>query len=99
MDILQNPFHILNVTPRDNRQRIYEMADERCLVLDSNECTEARAALTNPRKRLSAEVAWLPGVGPKRAAEIIAILESSPKDLLTIDKLPAIARANILLLD
>jgi hypothetical protein len=96
MDLLHNPFFILGLSPRDNRQRIYEMADERCLVLDSNECTEARAALTNPRKRLSAEVAWLPGVGPKRAAEIIAILESSPKDLLAIDKLPPIARTNLL---
>ena len=28
MDLLQNPFHILNASPRDNRRRIMELADE-----------------------------------------------------------------------
>ena len=96
MDLLQNPFYILGVSPRDNRLRIIEMADERCLVFDSGGCTDARAVLTNPRKRLSAEIAWLLGVGPKRASEIFAILESSPIDLLKIEKLPSIARTNLL---
>jgi rubrerythrin len=73
-----------------------ELADERSLLLDSNECMEAHSDLTNPRKRLSAEVAWLPGIGPKRAGEVLSLLESSPKDLLAVDKLLAIARANLL---
>ena len=96
MDLLENPFRILAASPRDNRQRIMELADERSLLLDSNECMEARSNLTNPRKRLSAEVAWLPGVGPKLAGEVLSLLESSPRDLLAIDKLPSIARTNLL---
>jgi len=96
MDLAQNPFRVLNASPRDNRSRIMELADERSLLLDQSECMEARSDLTNPRKRLSAEVAWLPGIGPKRAGEMLSILESSPTDLLAIDKLSPIARANLL---
>ncbi len=96
MDLLQNPFHILNASPRDNRRRIMELADERSLLLDSSECMEARSKLTNPRKRLSAEVAWLPGIGPKRVGEVLSLLESSPADLLAVDNLVSIARANLL---
>ena len=96
MDLLQNPFHILTASPRDNRRRIMELADERSLLLDSSEIMEARSDLTNPRKRLSAEVAWLPGIGPKRAGEVLSLLESSPMDLLAVDKLSSIARANLL---
>lgn len=96
MDILQNPFHILNASPRDTRRRIMELADERSLLLDSSECMDARSELTNPRKRLSAEVAWLPGIGPKRVGEVLSLIESSPADLLAVDNLSSIARANLL---
>ena len=96
MDLLQNPFHILNASPRDNRRRIMELADERSLLLDSSECMEARSELTNPRKRLSAEVAWLPGIGPKRVGEMLSLLESSPADLLAVNKFSPIARTNLL---
>ncbi|NLI41925.1 MAG: hypothetical protein GX421_12260, partial [Caldisericales bacterium] len=96
MDLLKNPFHILTASPRDNRRRIMELADERSLLLDSSECMEARSDLTNPRKRLSAEVAWLPGIGPKRTREVLLLLESSPTDLLAVDKLSSMARANLL---
>lgn len=96
MDLLKNPFHILNSTPRDNRRRIMELADERSLLIDSSECMEARSELTTPRKRLSAEVAWLPGIGLKRVREVFSLLETSPADLLTIDNLPSIARVNLL---
>lgn len=96
MDLLQNPFYILAVSPRDNRRQIVEQAEERSLLFDSEQCTDARTELTTPRKRLSAEVAWLPGVGPKRAEELLALLESTPMDLIAADKLPSIARANVL---
>lgn len=96
MDLLQNPFHILIANPRDNRRRIMELADECSLLLDSNECMEARSKLTTPRKRLSAEVAWLPGIWLKRAGEILSLLESAQTKLLSINNLPSIARANLL---
>ena len=96
MDLLQNPFRILGASIRDNRRRIIELADERCLLHDPSDCLEARSTLTNPRKRFSAEVAWLPGVGPKRATELLSLVESSQPDLLTVDNLPPIARVNLL---
>jgi hypothetical protein len=96
MDLLQNPFHLLSASPGDNRRRIMQLAEERSLLLNSNECMEARSELTNPRKRLSAEVAWLPGMGPKRIEEVLSLLESSPADLIAIDNLSSIARANLL---
>ncbi|WJW74702.1 hypothetical protein QVG61_09330 [Thiohalobacter sp. IOR34] len=96
MDLLENPFHILSASPRDDRRRIMELADERSLLLDSSACMQARSDLTNPRKRLSAEVAWLPGIGPKRAEDVLSILESSTSDLIDVDKLTSIARANLL---
>jgi hypothetical protein len=96
VDLLQNPFHILNASPRDNSHRILELADDLSLLLDSDKCTEARSNLTHPRKRLSAEVAWLPGIGPKRAGELLALIESSPTSLLHVDSLSSIARANLL---
>jgi len=96
MDLLQNPFHILTASPRDNRRRIMELADERSLLLDSSECMAARSVLTNPRKRLSAEVAWLPGIGPKRVVAALSLLNSSPSELISIENLTSIARANLL---
>lgn len=100
MDLLQNPFHILAASPRDNRRRIMELADERSLLLDSNECMEACSELTNPRKRLSAEVAWLPGLSPTNAAKIIDWVKipgnkNIPKNE-TLLMLTPVAQANLL---
>ncbi len=96
MDIKENPFHILLASPRDNRRRIMELADERSLQLDQSECVQARLTLITPRKRLSAEAAWLPGIAPKRTAEVLSLLEYSPADLIGIIDLNPIARANVL---
>ena len=96
MDLLKNPFHILNATPRDNRRRIVELSDERRLQIDSSDCDKARSDLTNPRKRLSVEIAWLPGVGPKSAKETLAAIENSVLDPHRLDGLPAVTKANIL---
>ena len=108
MDLLQNPFHILTATTRDNRQKIMTLAEERILSMDSNECIQARSNLTQPRKRLSAEIAWMPGIGLKRASEVLRYLESSPgmlfgmdeltqfKNILGADKMIPIAQVNLL---
>ncbi|MTJ92899.1 MAG: hypothetical protein F8N36_08575 [Desulfovibrio sp.] len=96
MDLLQNPFHILTASPRDNRMRILELAEERSLLQDSSECINARSELTTPRKRLSAEIAWLPGVGPKKSDEVLSLLTSAPTVVLAIENIPATARANLL---
>lgn len=91
----QNPFYLLGVTPRDNRQRIIEMAEEKSLTLDSDICDKARADLTNLRVRIAAEIAWLPGLSPKRTTDLINILHVNP-DSIRKQNLPPLARANLL---
>lgn len=96
MDLLRNPFYIISATLRDNRRKIIELAEERSLMMDSDECSQARSDLTNPRKRLPAEIAWLPGLGPKRVTEVLALLDNSVNDLFCTTKLTSMARANLL---
>ena len=91
MDLLQNPYYILNATQRDNRHRIIELAEEQSLLSDTDECMAARAELTNPRKRISAEVAWLPGVASERVYDILLLLESSIGNCLVCDETTSIA--------
>ena len=96
MDLLQNPFFILRLTPRADRRKIIERAEERSLMIDSNVFSQAESDLTNPRKRLSAEIAWLPGLGPKRVKEVLALLGNSVNDLLSATNLTSMARTNLL---
>lgn len=67
-----SPFAILGVTTRDDRSRIMEAAEERSLIADPELCQHARAILTNPRRRLEAELGWFPGTSPKVAENAIS---------------------------
>lgn len=96
MDILSNPFYYLGATPRDSRRRIQELADEKSLSHDPNKCGEAQSILTNPRKRLAAEVAWLPGCKPSRINELITTLKSTPGNTTFVNGLPTITQTNLL---
>ena len=71
-------------------------AEEQALHLDAETCQKARADLTNPRTRLSAELAWLPGLSPRRASALVETLKSQPWDIRQEDGLPALAKANLL---
>lgn len=92
--LLANPFHILGVSTRDNRQKIVEMAEERSLHMDHELCQRARADLISPRVRLSAEIAWLPGVAPSVAQKLVKALSEGRAS--TERSLPRLARANLL---
>ena len=96
MDLLENPFYIIGAHPCDNRQRIMELAEERSLLHDSNKCTEACSELTNPRKRLAAEIAWMPGATQKEVENILSLLELFPENVFIFEELSSIARANLL---
>ena len=91
MDLLRNPFYILNATQRDSRHRIIELAEKQSLLSDTDKCMEARSELTMPRKRVSAEVAWLLGVVPERVYDILLLLESSVGNRLASDNATSIA--------
>ena len=96
MDVFDTPFWILGANSRDNRRRIMELAEEKSLLADEEVIATASSTLTNPRKRLGAEISWLPGLGPKRASELIAMLQSNPSDIPDQDGIPSLARANLL---
>ncbi|MDE0400746.1 MAG: hypothetical protein OXL96_23370 [Candidatus Poribacteria bacterium] len=94
MDLFKNPFHILGATTRDNRHRIMELAEERSLLSDADACMEAQSILITPRRRISAEVAWLPGVDPSFYGLLFRYLESPDEALPNITMAP-IASANL----
>ncbi len=91
-----SPFHLLSVSMRDDRRKIVAEAEEQALHLDAETCQKARSDLTNPRTRLSAELAWLPGLSPNRASSLVETLKSRPWDIRQEDGLPALAKANLL---
>jgi hypothetical protein len=92
----RSPFHLLSVSIRDDRRRIVAQAEEQALHLDAETCQKARSDLTNPRTRLSAELAWLPGLSPRRASTLVETLKSQPWDIRQEDGLPSLAKANLL---
>ena len=62
MNMLENPFCVLEVSTRDSRRHIAEAAEEKSFLDDSESIREARSALTIPNRRLAAEIRWFPGI-------------------------------------
>lgn len=92
----RNPFFLLGVTPRDNRLKIAEQAEERAFHLDPSACQKARADLTHPRLRLAVELGWFPGVPPDRVAALLDQLPGAPRATALQPGLPDLARANLM---
>jgi len=66
MNASENPFAILKASTRDRKAHLNELAEEAALHGDHDAAVNARNVLSNPRTRLAAEVAWFPGLSPKR---------------------------------
>lgn len=92
----ESPFAVLSASPRDDRRRIVDLAEEKALEIDHAKCQKARSDLTNPRTRLSAEVAWLPGVSPRRAQTVTHALLTDPMAARAEVGLPALAHCNLM---
>jgi hypothetical protein len=91
-----NPFCVLGVTTRDDRRKIVEIAEERSLHIDHELCQKARSDLTNPRTRLCAEMAWMPGVAPRVAEKLVKALSENSVAVRSEGGLPELARANLM---
>ena len=92
----QSAFAVLHVTTRDDRRRIVEQAEEKSLELDHDVCQKARSDLTNPRTRLGVEIAWLPGVSPRKATQLVENLLNDPMAIREESGLPTLAHLNLL---
>jgi hypothetical protein len=72
------------------------LAEEKSLELDHEVCQKARSDLTNPRTRLSVEIAWLPGVSPRKASQLVESLLNNPMAVREESGLPTLAHLNLL---
>jgi hypothetical protein len=98
MDLLRNPFYRIGARAHHNRAKLLDIADTKGLVGDPEDASRALADLTNPRKRLAAEVSWIPGVSAAQADNMLSMLKSPPFLLSSARALPpqGMARANLL---
>ncbi|MCL2716516.1 MAG: hypothetical protein FWD68_18610 [Alphaproteobacteria bacterium] len=92
----QTPFALLGATTRDDARHIVQLSEERSLDIDPDICQKARSDLTNLRTRLSAEIAWLPGVSPRKASQLLEALLADPISVRDEEGLPTLAQMNLL---
>ena len=92
--IKENPFYILEVSTRDTRQKIVEMAEDKSLELDEELVQKAQSNLVTPSRRLTAELDWFPGVAPARISKIIDALDSGNLGQINQYDLPVLAHIN-----
>ncbi len=92
----QSPFWLLGVTVRDDRRRIVELAEQRSLESSPEICQKSRSDLINPRTRLASEIAWLPGVSPRKAEHLVRLLDQDLQAIRSESGLPTLAHANLM---
>lgn len=96
MRLTENPFFLLGATPRTRRDRLGELADERALVGDDGVARGALSCLATPRRRLTAEIAWCPGMRPSALAACLGTAITPSAILEASEGAPALARCNLL---
>ena len=103
MSLTSNPFHILGAKMTDDRRRIVALAKEKSFGGDEEAVREAQRILLTPRKRLAAEIAWLPGVEPDQIGELLRLGSITPTSHSSSAlfgrasvAVPGLARANLL---
>ncbi len=92
----KSPFALLGVNNRDDRRKVVEQAEQKSLELNHDDCQKARGELTNPRTRLSAEIAWLPGVSPRKASHLLDSLLRDPMSIRVESGIPTLAHCNLM---
>ncbi len=69
--LLKNPFYQLGVSVLDNGLKIYEQAAIHTGPYGQHELQEACRILTEPDRRLAAELAWISGLSPEATARLV----------------------------
>jgi hypothetical protein len=91
-----NPFALLDVSIRDDRQKIVQAAEIASLTKNQNECSIARLILTNPRDRIHAELSWLPGISPRRATEFYTSTSRDTINIVNTPNIPQLCKINLI---
>lgn len=81
MRLTETPFFLLGATTHTTRDELAALVEGAVLRDDDAVPRDVRAYLLTPRRRLAAEVAWLPGVSPAAASAIAAELRKSPSSV------------------
>ena len=97
MNIFDNPFFILEVSMRDNRQQIISAAEDKIFMDESKSqlVNQARNTLIIPEKRLAAELRWFPGIDEGRIKALIKFFRGDKSSKLNISDFRNIALLNI----
>jgi hypothetical protein len=90
MDLFSNPFHLLGLTNRSGRGEIAEAAEAAVLSADPDAAAEAALTLANPRKRLTAEVFYLPGMSRGEVDSVLAGFDGPPAK---VERRPGVSAA------
>ena len=98
MYLIENPFYLLKASPKDNRKKLLELADEAAFDMDSIKANESRSILSNPRKRLEAEISFFPGNTKIQNKKIFNILrvKNDLNNLKNIWELNSLSYANLI---
>lgn len=72
-----NPFKILNVSLTDTRREIASKTEEKTLLFDARKCTDAQTILTNPQRRISAEVHWFLDCSDEKTKKIDSYISNT----------------------
>ena len=94
MELKKNPFYTLNVGCDADRNTIHEAADELAFFDEDGSVEEARNALLNPARRLTAEMDWFPGLSKAGIDELRQGLENDAP-LLVSSEADALSRLNV----
>lgn len=94
-DILENPFVVLNVSPRAAREDLVTARDNAVWDLGVDETVAAKAlsSLQHPFERLLAEISFLPSASPAQCKAITAALKKG--EFPDVSSLSALDQANL----
>ncbi len=98
MDLTKNPFAILDLSPRDGKDKIVEQVEDKLASSEHDEVVllSAQNALMASKSRLDAEIHWVPEISPKLAKELLQLLVNNSSSVLNhLDTLEGLSQANI----
>jgi hypothetical protein len=97
--LLANPFALLGVSTRDDREAIAHALSVRLGDPDADESFlhSAQQRLMAPRPRLEAETCWLPGLAPSRTQAVLTALRQDDRATLMaeLEEHTGLVRANL----